>query len=67
MDFNFTQEQEMLRDSIRDFMKKKCPREYVRECWKKEAYPEEAYQKMAPLGWLGLPFPEEFGEGEAMP
>ena len=31
MDFLFTKEQEMLRDSIRKFIKKECPKEYCRE------------------------------------
>lgn len=60
MDFGFTKEQEMLRRSIRDFMKKECSMEYVRELDAKEVYPYELYAKMAKLGWFGLPFPDEF-------
>jgi len=61
MDFGFTKEQKMLRNSIREFMAKECPREYVRELDKKGEYPYELYKKMAKLDWFGLPFPEEYG------
>jgi len=61
MDFGFTKEQKMLRDSIREFMAKECPREYVRELDEKGEYPFELYKKMAKLDWFGLPFPIEYG------
>ncbi|MFC1859031.1 acyl-CoA dehydrogenase family protein [Thermodesulfobacteriota bacterium] len=61
MEFGFTKEQEMLRRSVRDFMKKECPPEYVGELDEKEQYPYELYAKMAKLEWFGLPFPEEYG------
>ena len=61
MDFKFTEEQEILRMSVRNFMEKECPREYVRELDEKEEFPFELYKKMAELGWYGLPFPEEYG------
>jgi len=61
MDFKFTEEQEILKKSVRNFMDKECPREYVRELDEKEEFPFELYKKMAKLGWYGLPFPEEYG------
>ena len=61
MDFGFTKEQKLLRDSIRDFISKECPREYVRELDEKGEYPFELYKKMADLEWYGIPFPEEYG------
>ncbi len=61
MDFGFTKEQSMLRNSIREFMTKECPREYVRELDEKGEFPFELYKKMAKLDWFGLPFPEEYG------
>ena len=30
MDFGFTEEQEMFRKQIREFLEKECPREFVR-------------------------------------
>ncbi|HCX89629.1 MAG TPA: hypothetical protein DHT43_03725, partial [Deltaproteobacteria bacterium] len=53
MDFKFTEEQEILKKSVRNFMDKECPREYVRELDEKEEFPFELYKKMAKLGWYG--------------
>lgn len=61
MDFKFTDEQEMLRDSIRKYLKKECPKEYLREIDEAKRYPREVFEKMGELGWLALPFPEEYG------
>jgi acyl-CoA dehydrogenase len=61
MDFGFSEEQNLLRDSVRRFMKKECPREYYRECSEKEKFPIELYGKMAKQGWMGIPFPQKYG------
>jgi acyl-CoA dehydrogenase len=61
MDFTLTSEQEMLRNSLRKFLQKECPRDYIRECDEQERYPRELFEKMAPLGWLGLAIPPEYG------
>lgn len=61
MDFRFTEEQEAFRQTIRKFIKNEFPRELDRELDEKEEYPHELYQKMAELGFMGLPFPEEYG------
>ena len=65
MDFKLTGEQEILKRTVRNFMQKECPREYVRECDEKEVYPEELFRKMAELGWLGLRIPEKYGGSDA--
>jgi alkylation response protein AidB-like acyl-CoA dehydrogenase len=65
MNFGFTEEQNILRKSVSDFMEKECPTEYVKELDEREAYPYELYGKMAKLGWFGLPFPEEY-DGSGM-
>ena len=62
MDFSFTEEQEMLRTSAKDFLAKECPKTKVRELEKSEqGYDPEMWRKMAELGWTGLVFPEEYG------
>lgn len=61
MDFKFTEEQEILRKSVYDFVEKECPREYVRKLDENKEYPYEVYDKMVKLGWMGLPYPEEYG------
>ena len=62
MDFNFSEEQKLLRQSIRDFLTKECPSTFVREMEEDEkGYTQEIWHKMADLGWMGLPFPEKYG------
>jgi len=61
MDLGFTEEQEMLRTSARDFLEKECPKTLVKELAEDEkGYTPELWQKMAELGWMGLVIPEEY-------
>jgi len=61
MDFGFTQEQEMLRTSARDFLTTECPPELVKELAEDEkGYKPEMWAKMAELGWQGLAIPEQY-------
>ena len=62
MDFNFTEEQEMLRKMARDFLATECPRDTVRKLIKDEkGYTQDLWGKMTELGWPGLIIPEQFG------
>ena len=62
MDFGFSEEQELLRQSAADFLSKECPMTYVRQMMEDErGYAEELWKTMAGLGWMGLIYPEEFG------
>jgi len=62
MDFTITNEQEMLRTSAREFLEVECPRSLVREMETDDTgHSPGLWQKMADLGWLGLPFPEQYG------
>ena len=65
MDLDFTEDQEMIRDSAMDFLSKECPKDKVRELEDSEdGYSEEMWKKMAELGWTGLVIPEDYdGEG----
>lgn len=63
MDFRLTDEQTLVQESVRAFLAKECPVEYVRSCDEQEVYPAELFQKMAKLGWTGIPIPTEFGGG----
>ena len=61
MDLGFSEEQEMLRTTTRDFLTNECPAELVKEMAEDEkGYTPELWRKMAELGWMGLTFPEEF-------
>jgi alkylation response protein AidB-like acyl-CoA dehydrogenase len=62
MDFGFSEEQELLRQSAADFLGKECPITYVRQMMEDErGYSDDLWKKMADLGWMGLIYPEEFG------
>ena len=61
MDFGFTEEQRMLRDSVRKLLQKHATPDYVRKHDRERTYPEELFQAWAEAGLLGLPFPEEYG------
>ncbi len=59
MDFGFSEEQEMLRQSARQFLETECPMTYVRKMMEDErGYSAEQWKKMAELGWMGLILPE---------
>jgi len=62
MDFGFSEEQEMLRSSARDFLAKEAPMTYVRKMMEDEVgFTAELWKKMADLGWMGLILPEQYG------
>ena len=62
MDFSFTEEQDMLRMSAREFLARECPKARVREMDKQDrGYDPQVWHHMAELGWTGLILPEEYG------
>jgi alkylation response protein AidB-like acyl-CoA dehydrogenase len=62
MDFDFSEDQEMIRSSMRSMMDKEYPSEMVREMEDDpKGYDPDLWKKMAELGWLGLSLPEEYG------
>jgi len=66
MDFGFTEEQEMLRTSARDFLTTECPADLVKEMAEdQQGYKPDMWAKIAELGWMGLAFPEQY-EGMGM-
>jgi alkylation response protein AidB-like acyl-CoA dehydrogenase len=65
MDFDFNDEQKMLKQGARDFFEKECPKSLVKQMMEDEkGNPPELWKKMAQLGWLGLIYPEQYGGGE---
>ena len=62
MDFAFSEEQEMLRRSAREFLAKECSTKVVRRLMESgDGYDEALWKKMADLGWTALGIPEEYG------
>ena len=61
MDFNFTPDQETLRDHIRQLLDEVCPPAYAERCDNEGKPPREAYDALAKQGWFGLSLPTEYG------
>ena len=61
MDFSLTEEQTMLKDTIRRFMETEVPREVAVEIDEKDEFPRELLQKLCDLGFMGINVPEEYG------
>jgi len=62
MDFNFSDEQRQLKDSVERFVRD----QYAFDKWRKtvtteEGYREENWRQIAELGWLGVAVPEAYG------
>lgn len=62
MDFAFSEEQQMLRDSARSFLSSRFNAERVAELADSdEGWDRSSWTEIAELGWLGLSVPEESG------
>src|SRR5438552_18789797 len=60
MDFDFTSDQVMLRNSVREYLSEKAPPTFVRKMFDEPTgFSKPMWKEMARLGWLGLTFPEE--------
>lgn len=64
MDFQITEEQQMIKDMARRFADKVIIPE-VKEIDKSGEYPHDIITHMAELGIMGIPFPEEYGGSAA--
>ena len=61
MDFGFTDEQNLLRESVIKLMERHAPPEMIRRHDRAQTFPYELYDAWVEAGLLRLPFPEEFG------
>ena len=62
MDMSLTKTQETLKSDAREFFERECPTSLVRAMEGDErGYPADMWERMAAHGWMGLPFPEQYG------
>jgi short/branched chain acyl-CoA dehydrogenase len=64
MDFELSDEQRLLRDTVRDFARQEVA-PVAEELDRTKSFPYELVAKMGELGLMGIPFPEEYGGGGA--
>ena len=62
MDFQLSDEQRLLRDTVRDFARAEVA-PVAEELDRTKAFPYEIVAKLGELGLMGIPFPEEHGGG----
>ena len=61
MDLELSKEQKALKNSAREFLKKECPPEQMRNMRDdQEGYSSALWKKMAELGWMGVMIPEKY-------
>ncbi len=64
MDFELSDEQRLLRDTVRDFARQEVA-PVAEELDRTKSFPYELVRKMGELGLMGIPFPERYGGGGA--
>lgn len=62
MNFEFSEEQNQLRDQAQSYLQDNCPPETVRRVLEgEEAYDQKLWQGVGELGWLSTVIPENYG------
>ena len=62
MNFEFSEEQQMLRDQARNYLTQHCPTTLVRRVLNnREAHDADLYKGIAEMGWTATTIPEEYG------
>ncbi|MEZ5560666.1 MAG: acyl-CoA dehydrogenase family protein [Pseudomonadales bacterium] len=62
MNFEFSEDQKLLRDQARGFLQEHCPPAVVRKVLESDAeYDADLWRKIAEMGWTATVIPEEFG------
>src|ERR1044071_6928354 len=64
MNFELTDEQRLLRDTVRDFARQEVA-PVAEELDRTKSFPYEIVAKLGGLGLMGIPFPQEYGGGGA--
>ncbi|HEY7978540.1 MAG TPA: acyl-CoA dehydrogenase family protein [Rhizomicrobium sp.] len=62
MNFDFSDDQKMLRDQAHKFLSEKCTTKTVRKVFTSgDGYDKDLWKQIADMGWLGTAIPEDFG------
>ena len=61
MEFGFTEEQDLLRESVIKLMERHAPPELIRQHDRERSFPEDLYKAWVDAGLLRLAFPEQYG------
>jgi alkylation response protein AidB-like acyl-CoA dehydrogenase len=64
MNFELSDEQRLLRDTVRDFARQEV-KPVAEELDRTKSFPYEIVAKLGKLGLMGIPFPQEYGGGGA--
>src|SRR6202140_1538174 len=64
MDFDLTEEQRRIRETLTDFAEREI-KPYSTKWDKEETFPRHIVEQLGQLGFLGVAFPEKFGGGGA--
>ncbi|MFA5181513.1 MAG: acyl-CoA dehydrogenase family protein [Syntrophales bacterium] len=60
MDFRLTEEQELIRNNMREFAKRHVD-PIAAEIDENSSHPVELFRKLGADGWMGIPIPQEYG------
>jgi butyryl-CoA dehydrogenase len=60
MDFSLTEEQELIRNNMREFAKKHVD-PIAAEIDANSSHPRDLFRKLGEGGWMGIPIPPEYG------
>jgi alkylation response protein AidB-like acyl-CoA dehydrogenase len=60
MDFDLSDDHRLLRQTVRDFARQEVA-PVAEELDRTKSFPYEIVAQMGELGWMGIPFPEEYG------
>jgi alkylation response protein AidB-like acyl-CoA dehydrogenase len=63
MNLDLTETQELLRDTVREFLRAEVPLDRIRALEREQRFDEALWKALCGQGWLGLPFAEASGGG----
>ena len=61
MNLDLTETQELLRDTVREFLRAEVPLDRIRALEREQRFDEALWKALCGQGWLGLPFAEASG------